>query len=148
VRTRERLQTVQRERDVLAENEQQCAGLKAEAADLRTRLKRAEGARKELQEERDRATSIEKELERTRRELLQARREHEEQLLLACDLNVRLNRLEKERDESQDHGKRKLRAVLDKVHEALDAAGAPRGQDLSYGDRIRWLAAQLESRGS
>jgi len=146
VRTRERLATVQRERDVLAENEQQCAGLKAETAELRTRLKRAEGARKELDEERDRATSIERELDRTRRDLAQARLEGEEQMLLACDLRVQLNRLEKERDDTADHGKRKLRAVLEKVHDSLDQAGAPRGDDLSFGDRIRWLAAKLQER--
>lgn len=148
VKTRERLATVQRERDVLAENEQQCAGLKAEAAELRTRLKRAEGARKELQEERDRAAAIEKELDRTRREVQQAKKECEQQMVLACDLGVKLNRLEKERDEAAEHGKKKLRAVLEKVHEALDAAGAPRGDDLSYGDRIRGLASRLEEHGN
>jgi chromosome segregation ATPase len=147
VRTRERLVTVQRERDVLAENQQGTAELKAEAAELRTRLKRAEGARKELEEERDRAASIERELDRTRKDLVQAKKEGEEQMVLACDLRVKLNRLEKERDDAADHGKRKLRGVLEKVHEALDATGAPRGDDLSYGDRIRWLSTQLEKRG-
>jgi len=147
VRTRERLATVQRERDVLAENEQQCAGLKAETAELRTRLKRAEGARKELEEERDRAASIERELDRTRRDLAHARKEGEEQMVLACDLRVQLNRLEKDRDDAAEHGKRKLRAVLEKIHGTLDEAGAPRGDDLSFGDRIRWLAAKLQERG-
>ncbi len=147
VRTRERLATVQRERDVLAENQQGTAELKAETAELRTRLKRAEGARKELEEERDRAASIERELDRTRKDLLQAKKDGEEQMVLACDLRVKVNRLEKERDDAADHGKRKLRVVLEKVHEALDATGAPRGDELSYGDRIRWLATQLEKRG-
>ncbi len=147
VKTRERLATVQRERDVLAENEQGTAGLKAETAELRTRLKRAEGARKELEEERDRAASIERELDRTRKELAQSKKEGEEQMVLACDLRVKLNRLEKERDDATDHGKKKLRGVLEKIHEALDATGAPRGEDLSYGDRIRGLSAQLEQRG-
>jgi len=146
VRTAERLATVQRERDVLAENEQNCAELKAEAMELRTRVKRAEGVRKELDEERDRAASIERELERTRREVAQAKREAEEQMVLACDLRVQLNRLEKERDEAVDHGKRKLRAALEKIHGALDQAGAPRGDEMSYGDRIRWLATQLAER--
>ena len=148
VRTRERLATVQRERDVLAENEQDCAGLKTETAELRTRLKRAEGARKELQEERDRAASIERELDRTRKDLSLAKKDGEEQMVLACELRVQLNRLEKERDDALDHGKRKLRAALEKMHDALDTTGAPRGDDLSYGDRIRWLAARLEERGA
>jgi hypothetical protein len=129
---------------VLAENEQGTAGLKAETAELRTRLKRAEGARKELDEERDRSASIERELERTRKDVALARKEHEEQMVLVCDLRVKLNRLEKERDEASEHGKRKLRSTLEKIHDALDAAGAPRGEDLSYGDRIRWLAGQIE----
>ncbi|HEX5138054.1 MAG TPA: hypothetical protein VFY93_13845 [Planctomycetota bacterium] len=146
VRTAERLATVQRERDVLAENEQNCAELKVEAAELRTRLKRAEGARKELDAERERAASIERELERARREAAQAKKNAEEQMLLACDLGVKLNRLEKERDDAADRGKRKLRATLEKVHVALDAAGAPRGDDLSFRDRIRWLAEKLGER--
>jgi chromosome segregation ATPase len=147
VRTTERFATVQRERDVLAENEQTCAELKAEAAELRTRLKRAEGARKELDEERDRAASIERELERTRKELAVSRKEAEGQMVLACDLGVQLNRLEKERDEAADRGKQKLRTTLEKVHAALDSAGAPRGDDLSFSDRIRWLATKLAERG-
>jgi len=165
VRTRERLGTLQRERDVLAENEQDCAGLKAETAELRTRLKRAEGARKELEEERERAASIERELDRSRerlvaaeqaqaarvqaleRDLLLARKEGEEQMLLVCDLRVKLNRLEKERDDAAERGKKKLRATLEKIHEALDATGAPRGEEFSYGDRIRWLAARFAERG-
>ena len=57
---------------------------------------------------------------------------------------MKLNRLEKERDEASEHGKKKLRSALEKIHDALDAAGAPKGDDLSYGDRIRWLGAQLE----
>ncbi len=164
VQMRERLTTVQRERDVLAENEQDCAGLKAETAELRTRLKRAEGARKELEEERDRAASIQRELDRTRerlaaaeqahatrlqaleRDLAQARKENEAQMILVCDLRVKLNRLEKERDDAKEHGKKKLRATLEKIHEALDATGAPRGDELSYGDRIRWLAARFAER--
>lgn len=147
VRARERLATVQRERDVLAENEQQCADLKAETAELRTRLKRAEGARKELQEERDRAVSIERELERTRKELAQAKKEGEAQMVLACELGVKVNRLEKEREDAAERGKQKLRATLEKIHKALDETGAPRGDDLSFSDRIRWLAARLEGRG-
>ncbi len=165
MRARERLATVQRERDVLAENEQDCAGLKSETAELRTRLKRAEGARKELEEERDRAASIERELDRTRerlvaaeqahaarvhaleRDLALARKEGEEHMILVCDLRVKLNRLEKERDDAAEHGKKKLRATLEKIHEALDATGAPRGDELSYGDRIRWLATHLAERG-
>jgi chromosome segregation ATPase len=147
VRTAERLATVQRERDVLAENEQTCAQLKAEAAELRTRLKRAEGARKELDEERDRAASIERELERTRREAAQAKKEAEGQMILACDLRVQLNRLEKERDAAAERGKQKLRATVEKVHAALDETGAPRGDDLSFSERIRWVARKLAERG-
>jgi chromosome segregation ATPase len=144
VRTRERFATVQRERDVLAENEQGTSGLKAETAELRTRLKRAEGARKELDEERDRSASIERELERMRKDLALARKEQEEQMVLVCDLRVKLNRLEKERDEATERGKKKLRTTLEKIHESLDAAGAPKGEELSYGDRLRWLATELE----
>jgi chromosome segregation ATPase len=164
-RVRERLATVQRERDVLAENEQDCAELKAAATDLRARLKRTEGVQAELREERDRAASLERELDRTRerlqaaegeearrlaleRALAEVKGEAEAQMVLACDLGVRLNRLEKERDEALAYGRRKLKKVIEKVHEALDATGAPRGADLSYGDRIRWLVARLEERGS
>jgi DNA repair exonuclease SbcCD ATPase subunit len=163
-RVRERLATAQRERDVLAENEQDCAELKAEAADLRGRLRRAERAQAELREERDRAASLERELDRTRellqaaegegarraaleRALAEAKAEAEAQMVLACDLHVRVNRLEKERDEALAYGRRKLKKVIEKVHEALDATGAPRGADLSYGDRIRWLVTRLEERG-
>jgi chromosome segregation ATPase len=152
-RTRERLATAQRERDVLAENEQGCVELKAESADLRARLKRAERARDELKEERERTASLERELERARERavvaegaeerLAAAKAESEAQMVLACDLRVRVNRLERERDEALAYGRKKLKKVIEKVHEALDEAGAPRGDDLSYGERLRWLVARF-----
>ena len=69
----------------------------------------------------------------------------EENLVEMCDLRVQLNRLENDRDDARRERRQKVKKILSKVHAALDEAGAPRGKDLSYGERIRWLKRQLES---
>ena len=98
---------------------------------------RRRGERGELAAERD------KDLEA---ECARLRKEYEEQLLLVCDLRVRENRLEQERDDASAYGRRKVRKIIDRVHEALDEAGVPREGDASYGERIRWLAARAGAR--
>jgi len=171
--TRARLETVRRERDVLAENEQGLEALRSEVASLRQRLKAAQAAELDLREERDRAASLERELGRTREllagaaateaerdaaraalaeteaRLLAVENECEEKILLVCDLRVRDNRLQQERDDAVSQGRQKVRKILDRIHQVLDDAGAPRGDDASYGERVRWLAgriAELEAR--
>ena len=73
------------------------------------------------------------------RECEQLRHETEDQLLQVCDLRVSLNRLETQRDEARVESKRKVKKILTRIHDALDEAGAPRGDDLSYGERVRRL---------
>ena len=46
-------------------------------------------------------------------------------------------------EEAQKHERKRVRKILDKIHAALDDAGAPRGDDLSYSERIRRLKREL-----
>jgi len=81
-------------------------------------------------------------LEAVRRDMERLRRDHEQDLVALCDLRVTVNRLEQERDTALKERKRKVKKILAKVHEALDEAGAPAGDEMSFGERIRRLAEQ------
>ena len=67
-------------------------------------------------------------------------RQHEQDLVAVCDLRVALNRAERERDDAVSQRDRKMKKILKKIHQVLDEVGAPRGDELSYGERIRRLA--------
>jgi len=89
--------------------------------------------------------SVKKKLRGLRAESEALNRRAEETLIEMCDLRVQLNRLETDRDEAVRDRRKKVKKILSKVHAALDEAGAPGGEDLSYGERIRWLRNQPES---
>ena len=82
-----------------------------------------------------------------RRELLAAARERiavlekeaETDLVLVCDLRARINRLEEERDDEAHKARSRMKRILTHIHEELDRIGAPKGEDLSFGERIRRL---------
>jgi len=163
------LDRVRRERDTLAENHREVDVVRSEVLELRARLREAEerterpggdaeaaDLREELERvklERDRLAAGGEEwaasqtdlaaaneriadLERKSAEL-QASSEHS--IVEACELRVLVNRMENERDDAL----RKRRKVLDKVHRELDAAGAPKGENVSFGERIRWLQQRI-----
>lgn len=112
--TKEQLALAERERDALAEN----------VHDVEARKERA--------------------VEAIQNELEELRRAREESLVEACDLRVQANRLENDLEEERKNRQRKVKKILAKIHGELDAAGAPRGEDLSFGERIRWLKQQID----
>jgi len=133
-----------------AELEDRNAALDADQAKLAANLEAMTRERDELivgataasaaQEERDQARAR---IDVLQRECEQLRQETEEQLLQICDMRVSLNRLEAQRDEAVSDGRRKAKKILTRIHEALDAAGTPRGNDLSFGERVRRLAQRI-----
>lgn len=123
-----------------------------ELEETHDKLAAAEKERDEAIAERDQLTrrledyeSVKKKLRGLRTESEALNRRAEETLIEMCDLRVQLNRLETDRDEAVRDRRTKVKKILSKVHAALDEAGAPGGEDLSYGERIRWLRNQLES---
>ena len=63
---------------------------------------------------------------------------------MICDYRVKVNRLEEKVEETKDERRNKVRKILDKVHDELDGAGVPRGKEVSFGERIRWLKERIE----
>lgn len=174
-RTRAELETLRRERAALAAADTELHVVRAE---LSRERERGEAARAEAEEELARArASIEElgarvELLTGERDVLaEAGRAHgakdaalalarqrlgelEQQvgqhLVEVCDLRARIVRLEAERDEAARGAARKTKRILEKVHDELDDAGAPRGEEASFGERIRYLKQRirdLERRG-
>ena len=89
-------------------------------------------------------SEIEQELARTKeqlgkvqRKLAEVAQEHESNLVQLFDLRTRATRLEEKLDDAEKHTRKKVRRIIEKIHTELDAIGAPRGDDLSYGERIR-----------
>jgi len=117
-----RLETALRERDILAESRRE--------AGLRDR---------DLKQVREQLASQQRLCERLRAE-------SEENLLLVCELRTRINRREEERDEALRDGRRKVKKILGRMHAVLDEVGAPRGEEMSFGERIRRLVAGPEGR--
>ncbi len=178
-RTRAELETLRRERAALAAADTELQVVRAELSRERERGEAARAeARAEAEEELARArASIEElgarvELVTGQRDVLaEAGRAHgakESALALArqrlgelekqvgqhlvevCDLRARIVRVEAERDEAQRNAARKSKRILEKVHDELDDAGAPRGDEASFGERIRYLKQRirdLERRG-
>ncbi|MHC4956851.1 MAG: hypothetical protein ACYTGN_00650 [Planctomycetota bacterium] len=119
----------------------------AEIEELRAALEKARRERDALAEnvstERVDAKLAEK-VERLKRECEHVKRAHEESLVEACDLRVQVNRLENDIDKERDERRRKVKRVLAKVHSALDDAGAPTEDDMSFGERIRLLGEKKD----
>ena len=107
--------------------------------------RRLEGQAAELWAAAKQRRDAEERADTLRKECEALHKRAEDNLVELCDLRVQLNRLENERDDAQDERRKKIKKILSKVHAALDEAGAPRGEDLSFGERIRWLKKQLES---
>ncbi len=85
-----------------------------------------------------------------RQRLDELERQVGQHLVEVCDLRARIVRIEKERDEAVRAATRKTKRILEKVHDELDDAGAPRGDEASFGERIRYLKQRirdLERRG-
>jgi len=125
----------------------------AELAEAKGRLVEADLAVEDAREkqaaaERDLADAGSREqwqdqLQRTTQKLAKIEKDHETDLVELCDLRARVAKLEGKLDEQQSHERRRVRKILDKIHSALDEVGAPRGDDLSYSERVRRLAARL-----
>ncbi|MEM8886108.1 MAG: hypothetical protein AAGD14_18735, partial [Planctomycetota bacterium] len=124
--------------------------LDEELADVKGRLVEAdlavEDAREKLTEVEAKAAgaadveSLQDELERTRNKLATVEKDHEQNMVQLFDLRTRATRLEEKVDEAQKHERQRVRRILDKIHGALDDVGAPRGDDLSFSERIRKLS--------
>ncbi len=143
----------QAERRNLADQEQ----ARREMEQLRAECDRLERARRELEAapsatvSDDEVVELKAELQKTQARLKSRKeqcasleRETEQNLVVICDFRVKVNRLEKKVEEKKEERRTKLRKILDKVHAELDAAGVPRGDEVSFGERIRWLKQRIE----
>ena len=120
------LERVRRERDLLAESGKDIASARDRLADGEKARADAEMLAKKREDE-----------------LARLRNECEQSMVLICDLRGRINRLEQEAHDASSAGKRKTKKILRKIHEALDAVGAPAGEEMSYGERLRRLVDKL-----
>jgi chromosome segregation ATPase len=136
--TRERDEATGQVDALRAENE----ALKQEAEGLRSRLAEMEAQLTEAHQQAASQPDSSEQVEAVRREMDRLKRDHEQDLVALCDLRVTVNRLEQERDAALKERKRKVKKILAKVHAALDEAGAPHGDEMSFGERIRRLAGQ------
>ncbi|MDH3591860.1 MAG: hypothetical protein OER88_08285 [Planctomycetota bacterium] len=136
-------------------------GAQGDAADMGRRLTLAQNtlvdARQRLarvEQERDRLAEAGEEwgavraalgeanvlIDELKQECASLRAEGEQKFMQICELRVRENRMETERDDA----KRKRRKILAKVHSVLDETGAPACEDTSFGERIRWLKGRID----
>jgi len=90
--------------------------------------------------------AMRRKIETLREECEEFERAREDSLVETCDLRVQVNRLEHDIEEERDQRRRKVKKILAKIHGELDEAGAPRGEDLSFGERVRWLRHQIDGR--
>jgi chromosome segregation ATPase len=165
---RRRLEAVERERDELREAREEADALRDRLAELEREREELRGAKDladsvqtELREkshqlsavtrERDTLAEAVRGIEETRdrienleRECAKAKKAAEESLLEACDLRVKVNKLEGELDEANRTARKKSKKILSKIHESLDDAGAPTGDEMSFGERIRRLKQRIE----
>ncbi len=118
--------TVRRERDLLAES----------GKDMASAAERIAATDREREEAEEFASKQQAEIQRLTTE-------SEQNLVLICDLRSRINRIETQRDEATSTARRKTKKILRKIHESLDAVGAPAGEEMSYGERIRRLVDKL-----
>lgn len=110
-----------------------------EIAALRERLETARRERDLLAEERNAHTPLRSELLAARERIAALEKEAEQDLVLVCDLRARVNRLEEERDDTARKAREKVKRILAHIHEELDRIGAPKGEEMSFGERIRRL---------
>jgi len=143
----------QAERRHVADQEQ----ARREMKQLRAESDRLEHARREFEAapsatvSDDEVAELKAELEKTQARLKSRKeqcasleRETEQNLVVICDFRVKVNRLEMKVEEKKEERRTKVRKILDKVHAELDHAGAPRGKEVSFGERIRWLKERIE----
>ena len=123
---RAELDKVRRERDLLAESGKDIASAKE-------RIEQTDRERAEAEEF----------VQKQQAEIQRLTEESEQNLVQLCDMRSRINRLETERDDASSNAKRKTKKILRKIHEVLDSVGAPAGEDMSYGERIRRLVDKL-----
>jgi chromosome segregation ATPase len=82
---------------------------------------------------------LQQDLARANAKLSKVAKDHEANLVEVCDLRAKLTKLEGKVEEAQAHERRRVRKILDKIHAALDDAGAPNGENMSFSERIRRL---------
>jgi chromosome segregation ATPase len=126
------------ERERAAHGERDAA-LGREIETLRDRLDTARRERDLLAEERDARENLRAELAAARERIAALEKEAEKDLVLVCDLRARVVRLEEERDDEARKGRQRVKRILARIHEELDRIGAPKGDELSFGERLRRL---------
>ncbi|MGH7162632.1 MAG: hypothetical protein ACREID_04040, partial [Planctomycetota bacterium] len=141
--SRTRLQEVGRLREQI-----QAAQLRWESA--QAELRDTQGHLAETAAERDRLLVVARARDDSRAALAQAQarikalqKDSDENIVLVCELRNQIGRIEKERDAAQERAAEKVKKILKKVHEELDAAGAPMAEEMSYGERIRLLHKRI-----
>ncbi len=135
-----------RRHEALENSEQQMRRLMEkrdeELADTKGRLIEADLKLEEEREKRhaaERTAGSAEDLKRLQLKMNKLNKEHEQNLVMLFDQRTKATRLEEKLEESEDHERARVKKIISKIHKELDAAGAPAGNDASFGERIRSL---------
>jgi len=141
---RRSLESVERERDELREAKELADSVQTELQEKSHQLSAVTRERDTLAEAVRGIEETRGRIENLERECSKAKKAAEESLLETCDLRVKVNRLEGELDDANRTARKKSKKILSKIHESLDDAGAPTGDEMSFGERIRRLKQRIE----
>jgi chromosome segregation ATPase len=139
----EQLAALERERDELSAARELGESLQTELDETQRKLNAVARERDVLRQAALQSGGATDRVASLKRECAKAKKDAESSLLETCDLRVKVNRLEGELDETKRELKRKTKKILSKIHEDLDGVGAPSGEDLSFGQRIRRLGKRI-----
>lgn len=143
--THARLEMVEGQRDRAELARLELEGKLGQIDDLREELEEERRLREGLAQASLEWQATQEALGRAHAKIEALQKEADESMMLVCDLRFKLNKAEEARHEASSQGKQKLRKILAKIHADLDAAGAPQGEELSFGERIRLLRKSLDS---
>lgn len=140
--THARLEMVEGQRDKAELARLELEGKLALIDELREEVEEERRAKESLAQASLEWQSTQEALARAHGKIEAIQKEADESMMLVCDLRYRLNKAEEARHEASSLGKQKVKKILQKIHDELDAAGAPRGEEMSFGERIRlWRRA-------
>jgi chromosome segregation ATPase len=117
-----------------------------ELADTKGRLIEADVSIEEEREKRvaaERAAESNEALTKLQQKLDKLDKDHEQNLVMLFDQRTKATRLEDKIEVAEEHERNRVKKIIAKIHKELDAAGAPSGDDLSFGERIRALKNNL-----
>jgi len=130
-------------RRLMERRDEELAAAKGQLVEADLAMEDAREKQAELERRLAEAGDREEALQRAQQKLEKVEKDHADTMVELFDLRTRVARLEEKLDEAQNHERRRVRKILDKIHAALDEAGAPSGEEMSYSERIRRLADSL-----